>query len=126
MLLRPAVTLPVELYSPAREREFDAAEAELAAKGADALTVFEALLAHLRISSVQAHAPALKEIGRLQDYFAEHRSLPSFSHMARLLGLRSVSSAHAMAGRLKLAGFLQATPPASATSWWPSWTTSSR
>ena len=49
-------------------------------------------------------------LGRLQDYFAEHRSLPSFSHMARLLGLRSVSSAHAVAGRLKLAGFLQTTP----------------
>ena len=45
-------------------------------------------------------------LGRLQDYFAAHRSLPSFSHMARLLGLRSVSSAHAVAGRLKLAGFL--------------------
>jgi AbrB family looped-hinge helix DNA binding protein len=31
LLLRPAVTLPVELYTPAREREFDAAEGELAA-----------------------------------------------------------------------------------------------
>ncbi len=31
LLLRPAVTLPVELYTPEREREFDAAEAELAA-----------------------------------------------------------------------------------------------
>lgn len=30
LLLRPAVTLPIELYSPEREREFDAAEAELA------------------------------------------------------------------------------------------------
>ena len=30
LLLRPAVTLPVEMYSPAREREFDEAEAELA------------------------------------------------------------------------------------------------
>jgi AbrB family looped-hinge helix DNA binding protein len=30
LLLRPAVTLPVEIYSPEREREFDAAEAELA------------------------------------------------------------------------------------------------
>ena len=30
LLLRPAVTLPIELYSPGREREFDAAEAELA------------------------------------------------------------------------------------------------
>ena len=31
LLLRPAVTLPVEVYTEAREREFDAAEAELAA-----------------------------------------------------------------------------------------------
>ncbi len=30
LLLRPAVTLPVEVYSPERVREFDAAEAELA------------------------------------------------------------------------------------------------
>jgi antitoxin PrlF len=30
LLLRPAVTLPVEIYAPAREREFDAEEAELA------------------------------------------------------------------------------------------------
>ena len=31
LLLRPAVTLPVEMYTPARVREFDAAEQELAA-----------------------------------------------------------------------------------------------
>ena len=31
LLLRPAVTMPIELYTPEREREFDAAEAELAA-----------------------------------------------------------------------------------------------
>jgi AbrB family looped-hinge helix DNA binding protein len=31
ILLRPAVTLPVEMYTPQREKEFDAAEAELAA-----------------------------------------------------------------------------------------------
>ena len=31
LLLRPAVTLPVEMYTPEREREFDRAEAELAA-----------------------------------------------------------------------------------------------
>ena len=30
LLLRPAVTLPVEIYTPNREREFDEAEAELA------------------------------------------------------------------------------------------------
>jgi len=31
LLLRPAVTLPVELYTSEREREFDEAETELAA-----------------------------------------------------------------------------------------------
>lgn len=31
ILLRPAVTLPIEIYSPEREREFDRSEAELAA-----------------------------------------------------------------------------------------------
>lgn len=31
LLLRPAVTLPIEIYSVEREREFDAAEGELAA-----------------------------------------------------------------------------------------------
>ncbi|HUD26491.1 MAG TPA: AbrB/MazE/SpoVT family DNA-binding domain-containing protein [Burkholderiaceae bacterium] len=31
LLLRPAVTLPIEIYTPEREREFDAAEADLAA-----------------------------------------------------------------------------------------------
>ncbi len=30
LLLRPAVTVPVEIYSEARMREFDAAEADLA------------------------------------------------------------------------------------------------
>ncbi len=30
ILLRPAVTLPIELYTPARIAEFDAAESELA------------------------------------------------------------------------------------------------
>jgi len=31
LLLRPAVTLPIEVYTPEREREFDEAETELAA-----------------------------------------------------------------------------------------------
>jgi antitoxin PrlF len=30
LLLRPAITLPLELYTPERVREFDEAEAELA------------------------------------------------------------------------------------------------
>ena len=40
LLLRPAVTLPVEMYTPERVREFDAAEQELAAwPGTKALAV---------------------------------------------------------------------------------------
>ncbi len=40
LLLRPAVTLPLEMYTPERVREFDAAEQELAAYlGATALAV---------------------------------------------------------------------------------------
>ena len=31
LLLRPAVTLPIEMYTPEQVQEFDAAEAELAA-----------------------------------------------------------------------------------------------
>ena len=31
LLLRPAITLPIEIYTPERVREFDAAEADLAA-----------------------------------------------------------------------------------------------
>jgi bifunctional DNA-binding transcriptional regulator/antitoxin component of YhaV-PrlF toxin-antitoxin module len=31
LLQRPAVTLPIEMYTPEREQEFDAAEAELGA-----------------------------------------------------------------------------------------------
>lgn len=30
ILLRPAVTMPLEMYTPGRQKEFDAAEAELA------------------------------------------------------------------------------------------------
>jgi predicted nucleic acid-binding protein len=43
------------------------ARRNLSAKGADALTVFEALLAHLRVGPVQAHAAVLKEIGWLPE-----------------------------------------------------------
>ena len=42
LLLRPAVTLPLEVYTPQREREFDEAEADLAAvlACADCLVAF--------------------------------------------------------------------------------------
>ena len=50
LLLRPTVTLPIELYTPAREREFDAAEATLAT----------ALAAHQPAAPYAAKRPAKK------------------------------------------------------------------
>ena len=46
----------------------------------------------------------------LQDYYATHRALPSYSSIGHLLGLRSKSSVAALVARLKLAGYLDATP----------------
>lgn len=46
----------------------------------------------------------------LQDYYAQHRALPSYASIGHLLGLRSKSSVAAMVARLKLAGFLDSTP----------------
>ena len=49
-------------------------------------------------------------LGILQDYYARHRALPSYSSIGSLLGLRSKSSVAALVARMKLAGFLEATP----------------
>lgn len=46
----------------------------------------------------------------LQDYYARHRALPSYSSIGQLLGLKSKSSVAAMVARLKLAGYLDTTP----------------
>ena len=46
----------------------------------------------------------------LQDYYAAHRALPSYSSIGTLLGLRSKSSVAALVARLKLAGFVESTP----------------
>jgi SOS regulatory protein LexA len=46
----------------------------------------------------------------LQDYYAQHRALPSFAFIGSLLGLKSKSSVAAMVARLKLAGYLESTP----------------
>ncbi len=47
---------------------------------------------------------------QLQDYYADHRALPSLASLGQLVGLRSKSSAAALANRLKLAGYLTTTP----------------
>ncbi len=46
----------------------------------------------------------------LQDYYAQHRALPSYASIGNLLGLRSKSSVAAMVARMKLAGYLDTTP----------------
>ena len=46
----------------------------------------------------------------LQDYYADHRVLPSYSTIGSLLGLKSKSSVAALVARLKLAGFLESAP----------------
>ena len=47
---------------------------------------------------------------KLQNFYAEHRVLPSYSAMGELLGFRSKSSVAALVARLKLQGFLEIAP----------------
>src|SRR4051794_24116547 len=49
-------------------------------------------------------------LSSLQDYYAQHRALPSYSSIGSLLGLRSKSSVAALVARMKLAGFVESTP----------------
>ena len=49
-------------------------------------------------------------LASLQDYYAQHRALPSYASIGELLGLRSKSSVAALVARLKLAGFIDSTP----------------
>lgn len=46
----------------------------------------------------------------LQDYYAEHRTLPSYALIARLLGFRSKNAVTALVARLKLQHYLESTP----------------
>jgi len=49
-------------------------------------------------------------LSSLQDYYAQHRALPSYASIGQLLGLKSKSSVAAMVARLKLAGYIDSTP----------------
>ncbi len=49
-------------------------------------------------------------LGRLQDYYAKHRVLPSYARIGALVGLNSKASVAEMVLRLKGEGFLQSTP----------------
>lgn len=52
----------------------------------------------------------LTYLEKLQDFYAQHKVLPSYATMGELLGLRSKSSVSAMVARLKLAGYLETAP----------------
>ena len=49
-------------------------------------------------------------LGKLQDYYAQHRVLPSYAAVARLLGLKAISAVAKMVDRMKAEGFLDSTP----------------
>lgn len=52
----------------------------------------------------------LMYLSKLQDYYRDHRALPSYSTMADVLGLASKSAVHALVKRLVNEGFLSKTP----------------
>lgn len=49
-------------------------------------------------------------LGKLRDYYATHKVLPSFSGIAGLVGLKTTSAVSVFVGRMKEAGFLSSTP----------------
>lgn len=49
-------------------------------------------------------------LAKLRDYYAEHRVLPSFAGVAKLVGLKSTSAVSAMVVRMKSAGLLESSP----------------
>jgi len=49
-------------------------------------------------------------LARLQDYYADHKTLPSFASIARMLGFKSKNSVSALVARLKLQGYLESAP----------------
>ena len=49
-------------------------------------------------------------LGKLQDYFSQYRSLPSYAVIGELLGMASKSAVSALVKRLTLAGFVEMTP----------------
>ena len=51
-----------------------------------------------------------RHLAVLQDYYAEHRLIPSYSAISRLLGFSAKNSAAALVSRLVEAGYLRRTP----------------
>lgn len=49
-------------------------------------------------------------LGRLRDYYARHRTLPSYAGLSEALGFRTKNAAFRLAGRLIASGHLEAGP----------------
>ncbi|TJZ73530.1 LexA family protein [Chitiniphilus eburneus] len=49
-------------------------------------------------------------LGKLQDYYTDYRSLPSYAVIGEMLGMASKSAVSALVKRLTLAGYLETTP----------------
>ncbi|MGZ8252736.1 MAG: LexA family protein [Methylophilaceae bacterium] len=49
-------------------------------------------------------------LGRIQDYYAEHKTLPSYALIAELLGFKSKNAVTALVARFKLLGYLDSAP----------------
>jgi repressor LexA len=56
------------------------------------------------------HARDAEYLGRLQDYYAEWKSIPSYSALCGILGIASKSWVKAVLERLAKAGFVERTP----------------
>ncbi len=48
-------------------------------------------------------------LAKLRDYYARHRTLPSYASIGKLVGLRSKSSVAALVHRLRAGGYLEST-----------------
>lgn len=49
-------------------------------------------------------------LGCLRDYFAQHRALPSYAELSKVLGFRAKNAAFKLAGRLMSANYLESGP----------------
>lgn len=52
----------------------------------------------------------LDYLAQLQDYYAEHKTLPSYAAIAQLLSFRSKNAVTTLVARFKLQGLLESTP----------------
>jgi len=65
-------------------------------------------LTHVRSYSIlKAMANDIDYLGKLQDYYADQKILPSYAAIAQLLGFKSKNAVTALVARLKLQSFIE-------------------